>query len=278
MGHRGAEVKEGPPWPWSGEAGKLSRFFEKKGPPMIRKICTLLPLALLALPAQADWQGKGELGGVLTRGNTDTKSLNARLDMTKDTEQWKHTAGFSVLRSTNDDVTSADRWELRGESDYRLTERSFLFGALRYEDDRFTDFDYKGTAAFGYGYKFIDTGPTKLDGRLGVGYRRSELRTSGDTEDDAILRGAVDFAHQLTETTRDLRHAPRRIGFRQHLHAEHPRHRGEDHRLACAGPALRGAPQHRRAAGHQGDRPGAHRQPRVRVLSACPCRGLSPRC
>ena len=168
---------------------------------MIRKICTVLPLALLALPAQADWQGKGELGGVLTRGNTDTKSLNARLDMTRDTEKWRHTAGFSVLRSTNDDVTSADRWELRGESDYRLTERSFLFGALRYEEDRFTDFDYKGTAAFGYGYKFIDRESTKLDGRLGVGYRRSELRVSGETQDDAILRGAVDFAHQLTETT-----------------------------------------------------------------------------
>ncbi len=169
---------------------------------MIRNILAVLPLALLALPVQADWQGKGELGGVLTRGNTDTKSLNARLDMTRDTEQWRHMAGFSVLRSTNDDVTSADRWELRGESDYRLTQRSYLFGALRYEEDRFTDFDYKATAAFGYGYKFIDRESTKLDARLGVGYRRSELRISGETEEDAILRGAIDFAHQLTETTR----------------------------------------------------------------------------
>jgi putative salt-induced outer membrane protein len=169
---------------------------------MIRKIAAALPLALLALPANADWQGKGELGGVLARGNTETETLNAKVDMTKETEQWKHLVGFSILRNTTDEVTSADRWELRGESDYKLTERSYIFGALRYEDDEFTDYEYQATASAGYGYKFIDTERTKLDGKIGVGYRQSELRLTGEKEDDAILRGAVDFSHQLTETTR----------------------------------------------------------------------------
>jgi putative salt-induced outer membrane protein len=169
---------------------------------MIRNICAVLPLALLALPAHADWQGKGELGGVLARGNTETETLNAKIDMVKDTEQWSHLVGFSILRNTTDDVTSANRWELRGESDYKLTERSYIFGALRYEEDEFTDYEYQGTASVGYGYKFIDSDRTKLDGKIGVGYRQSELRPAGDKEDDAILRGAVDFSHQLTGTTR----------------------------------------------------------------------------
>jgi putative salt-induced outer membrane protein len=169
---------------------------------MIRKICAVLPVALLSLPAHADWQGKGELGGVLARGNTETETLNAKVDMTKETEEWSHLVGFSILRTTNDDVTSADRWELRGESQYKLTERSYVFGALRYEEDQFTDYEYQGTASAGYGYKFIDTERTKLDGKIGVGYRQSELRVTGETEDDAILRGAVDFEHQLTETTK----------------------------------------------------------------------------
>ena len=169
---------------------------------MIRRFCAVTALALAALPAMADWEGKGELGGVLARGNTETETLNAKVDMTKGTEQWNHLVGFSILRNTTDDVTSANRWELRGESQYKLTERSYLFGALRYEDDEFTDYEYQATASAGYGYKFIDTDRTKLDGKLGVGYRQSELRLTGDKEDDAILRGAVDFSHQLTETTR----------------------------------------------------------------------------
>jgi putative salt-induced outer membrane protein len=155
-----------------------------------------------AAPAHADWEGKGELGGVLARGNTETETLAGKLDMTNETDRWKHMAGFSVLHTVNDGVTSADRYELRGESQYKLTERSYLFGALRYEDDRFTDYDYQFTASAGYGYRFIDSEATKLDGKIGLGYRRSELRLSNETQDDMIVRGALDFSHQLTDTTR----------------------------------------------------------------------------
>ena len=155
-----------------------------------------------AAPAHADWEGKGELGGVLARGNTETETLAGKLDMTNETDRWKHMAGFSVLHTVNDGVTSADRYELRGESQYKLTERSYLFGALRYEDDRFTDYDYQFTASGGYGYRFIDSEATKLDGKIGLGYRRSELRLSSETQDDMIVRGALDFSHQLTDTTR----------------------------------------------------------------------------
>lgn len=159
-------------------------------------------LLLLAMaPAQADWTGKGELGGVLARGNTETETLNGKIDMTMETSGWKHQAGFSILRTVNDGVTSANRWELRGESDYKLSERSYVFGALRYEDDRFTDLDYQATASAGIGYKFIDTDATRLDGKVGLGYRRSELRASGESQDDAIVRGLIDYSHQITETT-----------------------------------------------------------------------------
>jgi putative salt-induced outer membrane protein len=170
---------------------------------MNRMTWAAVVLALTAAtPAHADWEGKGELGGVLARGNTETETLAGKLDMTKETGQWKHLAGFSVLHTVNDGVTSADRYELRGESQYKLSERSYLFGSLRYEDDRFTDYDYQFTAAAGYGYRFIDTETTKLDGKIGAGFRRSELRLSGDTQDDLIARGALDFSHQLTDTTR----------------------------------------------------------------------------
>lgn len=168
---------------------------------------TLLALALslaATAPAQADWSGKGELGGVLARGNTETETLNGKIDMTNEVDRWKHLVGFSVLRTVNDGVTSANRWELRGESDYELTDRSYLFGALRYEDDEFTDYEYQATASAGYGYKFIDNEATKLDGKIGVGYRQSELRTSGETQDDAILRGVLDYSHKITETTEIL--------------------------------------------------------------------------
>ena len=169
---------------------------------MYRTTLLALVLSLVATaPARADWSGKGELGGVLARGNTETETLNGKIDMTNEVDRWKHMAGFSILRTVNDGITSANRWELRGESDYELTDRSYLFGALRYEDDEFTDYEYQATASVGYGYKFIDKEATKLDGKIGVGYRQSELRSSGETQDDAILRGVLDYSHKITDTT-----------------------------------------------------------------------------
>ena len=91
----------------------------------------------------ANWSGKGTLGGVLSRGNTDMETINANLDVATEIADWTYKMGASLLRTVEDDVASADRFELRGEANYALTERSYLFGTLRYEDDRFTDFSYQ---------------------------------------------------------------------------------------------------------------------------------------
>jgi len=167
----------------------------------IISIAALAAVVVWAGPAQAEWVGKGELGGVIARGNTETETVNARIDMSRELDRWKHSAGFSMLRTTNNGVTAADRFELRGETGYKLADRSYVFGALRYENDKFTDYNYQATASAGYGYKFIDTDTTKLDGKIGVGYRQTELRLTGEKSDNAILRGALNFERKLTDTT-----------------------------------------------------------------------------
>ena len=151
--------------------------------------------------AAADWSGKGSFGCVLARGNTETESINLNVDVENVVDRWTHKAGASMLRTVTDDITSADRWELRGESQYSLTERSYLFGALRYEDDAFTDYSYQATLAGGYGYRFIMTDTTKLDAQIGPGFRQAELRLTSEKEEDVIARGAVNFEHKLTGTT-----------------------------------------------------------------------------
>jgi putative salt-induced outer membrane protein len=55
--------------------------------------------------------------------------------------------------------------------------------------------------AGGYGYRFIMNDTTKLEGQLGAGYRETELRLTGEQDDDIIARGAVNFEHKLTGTT-----------------------------------------------------------------------------
>ena len=165
---------------------------------MIGLVCGVLAAGTASA---ADWTGKGSLGGVLSRGNTDMETMNANLDVATVVGGWTYKMGASFLNTVEDDVASADRFELRGEANYALTERSYLFGSLRYEDDRFTDFAYQAVLAGGYGYKFIATEETKFEGQIGLGYRKSEILVTGEKQDEPIVRGAMNFEHKLTATT-----------------------------------------------------------------------------
>jgi len=117
-------------------------------------------------------------------------------------EKWTHTLGFAGNYGNDGTDTTAQRWELRGQSDYKFTDRAYAFGAGRYEDDRFSAYDYQASLAAGLGYKIIDSERTKFWVQGGPGYRFAELRDTGESEDGLIFRGDLGFDHQLTETTK----------------------------------------------------------------------------
>jgi len=158
-------------------------------------------LSLYANSAHAEWKFKGELGLVIARGNTETETINAKADATSESDKWKHQVGFSLLQSTSSNVKTADRYELHGQSDYKLTERSYALGSLRYEDDQFSPYTYQAVASLGYGYKFYDTETLKLASETGVGYRRAEDRLTLETQYDVIFRGGLNYEQKVTGNT-----------------------------------------------------------------------------
>ena len=169
-------------------------------------------VVLSATSAHADWTGKGEAGLVISSGNTETKTANAKLRMVREDGNWKNAFGLAGLYASDDVGTTADRWEASTQSDHNFSPRTFWFGAARYEQDEFSGFEYQATLSTGLGRKFIDTDATKFTGTLGVGYKIIETRdalddatgavvTPGDRREDAIVRGTLDYDHKLTVTT-----------------------------------------------------------------------------
>lgn len=185
---------------------------------MIRSLGALAALGLSAIPAaHADWKGKGELGALLSRGNADSTSANAKLDLSYEAGKWKNSAFLGLLYGENSAFITAQRAEARWQTDYELSERMFWFGALRGEQDRFSGFQYQTTLSTGAGYKLYDSEITRLVATIGVGYRRlrpEELvkseageilsRIRSDATSDAVASGGVDYMHQLTANTRLL--------------------------------------------------------------------------
>jgi putative salt-induced outer membrane protein len=169
-------------------------------------------LLAAAVPAQADWTGKGEAGLVIASGNTNTETANAKLQLTNETENWKNMAGAAALYASDEDGKTANRWEVFGQADWKFTERNFLFGAGRYEEDEFSGFEYQATASYGIGRRFMDTPNTTMVGTVGAGYKFFETRDSfdeetgvlieeGDSDNEVVFRGTLDLEHRFTATT-----------------------------------------------------------------------------
>jgi putative salt-induced outer membrane protein len=167
-----------------------------------RQILSGIALALLAASAQAAWKGKGEAGIVFARGNTEADTVNFKLEMSEEVDRWKHALDMSALRATSGGVRSADRYLAGWQSNYKLNERAFTFGGLRYERDLFSGFDYQATASAGAGYKFFDTDKVKFSGQAGAGYRRIKDGVTGATSGNAVFVAGFDYENVLTATTK----------------------------------------------------------------------------
>lgn len=175
------------------------------------QIMAVLALPLVSVPALAQWTGKGEAGIAIASGNTDTRSGNARLRVARKVETWEHEAGVAGNYVSDDVGTTAQRFEVLGQSRYNFSPNTFWYGGGRVESDRFSGFRYQATVSTGLGRKFIDNDATKLFGQIGLGYKVAETRDSidpdtlllvdGVRDESAAIVGGVDFNHNLTQTT-----------------------------------------------------------------------------
>lgn len=177
--------------------------------------CTLAA-SLAQAPAYADpWEGKGEAGFVLARGNSVATSANAKLDVHRESGAVKYNVFGSYLFGRNATFTTARRAEGRLQIDHDLSERAFWFAAARYENDAFSGFDYQTSVTAGAGYRLRDREDSLVTVTLGAGYRRLRpetlvrsaedevvARVRGPAETEAVARGTFDANHRLTETTR----------------------------------------------------------------------------
>ena len=175
----------------------------------------VLGALLIAPTAQAQWTGKAELGVLLSDGNSESKSANTKFDLKHEGANWLNSFFVGALYGENAAFSTAERYEARYQTDYKVTDRMSWFGALRAEQDRFSGFAYQATASTGASYKFIDSPTTKLQASVGAGYRRlrNEVlvktdagevidRIEGDVESEPVATLSSDYEHSFTENTK----------------------------------------------------------------------------
>lgn len=157
------------------------------------------PTAATGTPPANPWVAKATLGYLATSGNTESSSLNTGFLVQYTHGRWAHALDGLAIRSTEEEATTAEAYALGWKSEYNWTDTNYLFGRVDWRKDRFSGYDQQMSETVGYGRRLIDTGVHVLNAEIGAGARQSDL-ADGTSEDEAIVRGGLDYLWKLSET------------------------------------------------------------------------------
>jgi putative salt-induced outer membrane protein len=153
------------------------------------------------VPPHKVWDVAASVGIAGTSGNSNTSQFNAAYDLTYDPltrNIVKSNALF--LRGITEGDVSVERVLFNVRDEYKINDRTYVFGNNLYLRDRFKSISYLDAVTGGVGYKLVASERTKLDidgGAGGVWEKNTalELKSAG-----AVTAGEK-LQHQLTSTT-----------------------------------------------------------------------------
>ena len=186
----------------------------------MKKTFLALALSLSAATASAEEAEKTlstdiELGFISTSGNTETTSLQGRLNVKQELEKFRNSFIAEALyaedevtieadgETRTETQTTAERYFLSAQSDFKLNKEHkgiFVFGS--YEQDEFSNFEYQATVAIGYSDRIFSKETTYLSYSLGPGMAFNEVQETGETNELGVLRAAAEYFVQISENAK----------------------------------------------------------------------------
>ena len=145
-----------------------------------------------------EWKGEGELGYTSTSGNTVSENLNAKLGVEKKHKKWTHRAAIVALQASSNSVKSAERTTYTARSEYKFGVKAYSFGAIRYETDKFSGYDYQSSITVGIGEQFIKNESHELDASAGIGYREKKEVAPGKVFNEAIFTTGFNYTYIIS--------------------------------------------------------------------------------
>jgi putative salt-induced outer membrane protein len=153
------------------------------------------------------WSGEVSAGMVVTTGNSESATLNAKGELVYQSKQWRNTANASAIKTeqedlaTGEDLRPAERYLVGNKTDFNFTEHDYAFLALEFEKDLVGPVRERTSETAGYGRKVL-TGPAHLlEAELGAGARQTEDQGTAETHDDVIGRLRVAYKWNFSETS-----------------------------------------------------------------------------
>ncbi|WP_109806560.1 DUF481 domain-containing protein [Sphingosinithalassobacter portus] len=146
-------------------------------------------------------KGKIELGGYRTTGNTENIGLVGTIELRREGYRWRHKLRLRGEYQESLGVTTRERYLAAYEPNYKIDDRSYVYGAAQFESDRFSGFDERYSLSAGLGYTPIKRPGMTLELEVGPAFRQTHY--TDDTNEGYVGgRGSLDFKWNLAPSIR----------------------------------------------------------------------------
>lgn len=163
-------------------------------------VAIALPVSTMAQEEEeGPWSGKATAGYLATTGNTENSTLNTGFELGYKTDGWTHIVKAKAINSSENEITTAEAYELGWKSEWELSDKSFLFGKLDWRKDRFGGFNTQFSQVAGYGHRLIKSDRHALNAEVGAGARQSEAQ-DGTEQDETVFSGGLYYTWKFSET------------------------------------------------------------------------------
>lgn len=144
------------------------------------------------------WQGRGQVGGFRSTGNTDNAGLTAALDIERVGIDWRHKLRGRIDYQQSRGRTTREQYFLAYEPHYQISERLFGYALGQWEKDEFRGYEQRIAVSGGAGYRALDGEAMQLSVKAGPAWRRT-IATTGESESSLAALAGLDFDWRLAE-------------------------------------------------------------------------------
>ena len=164
-----------------------------------RGLVSVLGSAAGDLNRDVTYSGSAEAGLQYSTGNSELQDYNAKMELQRDSAGWLNRGSFEMALTEAEGESTEEEYRGELESQYKLSDRDFLFGEIDAERDLFSGYEFRVSEVLGYGRHWFKGDDFSWSSRAGAGYQHYEPE-NGDIEHQPVGRLQNDLEWQLAET------------------------------------------------------------------------------
>ncbi|MEW6989308.1 YdiY family protein [Colwelliaceae bacterium 6441] len=174
-----------------------------------------------------------ELGMLYKTGNTKSADIKSGFDIKYEEALWRSTFAFDILIKKTEKAdengeksfeTSDQKWTAESKTNYTLDKnsKSYIYGDIAYEDNRFSSFENQSSISAGWGREWFKNDKASLFADIGPGYKRDVIKATelmaSETRSSFIIQAQALYLRKINEN----------VDFKQSLSAKYATESGEN--------------------------------------------------